>query len=70
MSATSDPRPDERESYYYRRRLSGRELLPAVAIGIGVGIAAFYIARLLAQRTPLLGTSVPPRPRPHTGEAG
>jgi hypothetical protein len=70
MSATPDPLPDERESYYYRRRLSGRDLLPAVAIGVGVGFAAFYIARLLAQRTPLLAVSEAPRLRSRTGEAG
>jgi hypothetical protein len=70
MSPTPDPRPDERESYYYRRRLSGRDLFPAVAVGIGVGIIAFYVARLLAQRTPLRDASAMPRPRSRIGEAG
>jgi hypothetical protein len=40
-------------TYYYRRPLAARELLPAVAVGVGVGVAAFYVARLLLQRTPL-----------------
>lgn len=60
MSRTSKarsrpPRPTERlEGYIYRRPLDGRELLPAVGVGIAAGFAAFYVARLFLQRTPLL----------------
>lgn len=54
MLANPDPRQDGREHYAYRRRLSGRELLPAVVIGVGVGLVAFYVARLFTERTPLL----------------
>jgi hypothetical protein len=39
--------------YYYRRRLVFRELLPAFGIAAGAAAAAFYVARLLLQRTPL-----------------
>ena len=39
--------------YYYRRDLTARELLGPVAIGAGVGLAVFYLARVLLQRTPL-----------------
>jgi len=39
--------------YYYRRPLGLRELLPAVGIAIGAGLFAFYITRLMLQRTPL-----------------
>ena len=46
--------------YYYRRSLSLRELLPAVGIAVGAGLVAFYITRLLLQRTPL---KVERRPR-------
>jgi hypothetical protein len=57
MSAQNDPRratADEvRSAYYYRRPLSARELLPALGIGIGAGAVAFYIAKLLLERTPL-----------------
>ena len=38
----------------FRRPLSGRELLPAVGAGIVTGLAAFYVARLFLERTPLL----------------
>lgn len=38
--------------YYYRRPVGARELLPAIGIGVAVGAAAFYVARLLLQRTP------------------
>jgi hypothetical protein len=41
------------DEYYYRRPLTPRELLPALGVGLGVGLAAFYIARLLLERTPL-----------------
>jgi hypothetical protein len=69
MSANPDPRRDARESYVYRRPLSGRKLLPALAIGVGAGLVAFYIARLFAQRTPLMES--PPRaPRIRTRSAG
>jgi hypothetical protein len=39
--------------YYYRRPLRLRELLPAIGLGIGAGLFAFYVTRLLLQRTPL-----------------
>jgi hypothetical protein len=69
MSANPDPRRDARESYTYRRQLSGRELLPVLAIGVGAGLLAFYVARLFAQRTPLVES--PPRaPRIRTRSAG
>ncbi len=40
-------------TYYYRRPLTLREMLPAVGVGLGVGVAAFYVARLMLERTPL-----------------
>jgi hypothetical protein len=54
MPAKSDPRDRLGGSeYFYRRSLSVRELLPAVGAGVAVGLMAFYLARLFAQRTPL-----------------
>ena len=47
-------RPIAISADYYRRRLGLRELLPAVGIAAGAGLAAFYLARLMLQRTPLL----------------
>jgi hypothetical protein len=41
------------DEYYYRRSLTPRELVPALGVGVGVGLVAFYIARLLLERTPL-----------------
>ena len=46
--------------YHYRRRLTARELLPAIGVGLGVGLVAMYIARIFLQRTPLSPT--PARP--------
>ena len=42
------------DGYVYRRPLSGTELLPAIGVGIVAGLAAFYVARLFTERTPLL----------------
>lgn len=62
VEETMNERIDEREpeardyaarAYYYRRPLSPRASLPAIAAGVGVGLAAFYVVRLLLQRTPL-----------------
>lgn len=51
-------------TYYYRRPLSLRDVLPAVGVGIGAGLTAFYIARLFLQRTPLRPvTRIPGEPR-------
>ncbi|MEO6526385.1 MAG: hypothetical protein ABIP93_07155 [Gemmatimonadaceae bacterium] len=42
------------DGYVYRRALSGIELLPAIGVGIAVGLTGFYVATLFLQRTPLL----------------
>lgn len=68
MSANPEPRPAARASYSYRRRLSVSELVPVIAIAVGAGVVAFYIARILKQRTPLVDDSAlaargPRRPR-------
>ena len=65
MSAKSDPR-DETVSagspFYYRRSLSAGELLPAIGIGVAAGLVAFYLARVMMQRTPLVPERRPARP--------
>lgn len=43
--------------YIYRRQLGLAELLPAIAIGFGAGLAGFYLARVMAERTPLVPRS-------------
>lgn len=52
------------DEYYYRRPLTSRELLPAAGVGIGVGLVAFYIAKLLLERTPLRPERRPSTQRP------
>ena len=57
--------------YHYRRALTLQEMLPAFGVAAGVAAAAFYVARLFIQRTPLvpapdiptLGPPVGSRPR-------
>jgi hypothetical protein len=46
--------------YSYRRDLSLTEMLPAIGAGVMVGAAAFYVARILLQRTPLVPGSLEP----------
>jgi hypothetical protein len=46
-------RGDAHAEYYYRRPLGLRQLIPAVGVAIGAGLFAFYITRILMQRTPL-----------------
>ncbi len=53
VSRTS-PQAARLEGYVYRRPLSLQEMAPAIGAGIVTGIAAFYVARLFLQRTPLL----------------
>src|SRR5438552_13518807 len=59
----SSARPDEATEYSYRRALNLRELLPAIGIAVGAGLFAFYITRLLMQRTPLRVERLRRRPR-------
>ena len=57
--------------YTYRRDLRPAELIPAIGAGIAVGLAAFYVARLFLQRTPLVPGPLEPtdrlEPRRRTG---
>jgi hypothetical protein len=57
MSAQTDPRRasavDVDPKYYYRRSLTVRELMPALAAGAVAGMATFYVVKLFFERTPL-----------------
>lgn len=67
MPAKSDPRDETSRagtSFYYRRSLSGSELLPAIAIGVAAGLTAFYLAQIVMQRTPLERAGSAPANRP------
>src|SRR5687767_14122332 len=50
----SPRRRDAGAQYSYRRSLGLRELLPAIGIAVGAGFFAFYVTKLLLQRTPLM----------------
>ncbi len=43
--------------YNYRRHLGLAELLPAFAIGLGAGLAGFYLAKIMGEKTPLVPRS-------------
>ena len=54
MPIQSDPRIESGGAeYFYRRSLRARELLPAIGIGVAAAVIAFYVARIVTQRTPL-----------------
>jgi hypothetical protein len=53
MPAKSDPRDVAVDNFDYRRSLSARELVPAIGVGVAAGALAFYVARILLQRTPV-----------------
>ena len=52
MSRSPDPFV---ERYVYRRELSAAELLPAVGAAVALGALAFYVARIMIERTPMRG---------------
>ena len=60
--------------YYYRRHLGAKDLLPAIGVGVAVGLAGFYVVQLLIQRTPLVPPDAlahePEPPEPRSGPAG
>jgi hypothetical protein len=49
--------------YVTRRRLGAGELLAAGGLAAGVAAAAFYLATIWLERTPLLPEDEPARPR-------
>jgi hypothetical protein len=53
MTETNGMRDESIVRYDDRQPVRGRALLPAIAAGVGAGLAVFYIARLLAERAPL-----------------
>jgi hypothetical protein len=52
--------PKVERSYTYRRELNRGELVPAIGAGIAIGLAAFYVATLFIQRTPLVPGALEP----------
>ena len=62
MTETNGMRDESIVRYDDRQPVRGRALLPAIAAGVGAGLAVFYIARILAERTPLV--LEPPEPAP------
>jgi hypothetical protein len=52
------------DEYHYRRSLTPREVLPALGVGVGVGLIAFYLAKILLERTPLRPELRPSTQRP------
>jgi hypothetical protein len=54
MPAKSDPRNAAATTeYFYRRSLGGRHLLAAIGVGVAAGLTAFYLTKIMLERTPL-----------------
>ena len=49
--------------YTYRRDLGVGEMIPAIGAGLAIGVAAFYVATLFLQRTPLVPGPLEPAER-------
>lgn len=54
MTVTNGTRDESVVRYDDRLPVRGRALLPAIAMGVGAGLVVFYIARLMAERAPLV----------------
>lgn len=54
MTVTNGTRDESVVRYDDRQPVRGRALLPAIALGAGAGLVVFYLARLLAERAPLV----------------
>jgi len=61
------PRGEFAPAYVTRKRLTGSELLTAAGVGLGIGLAVFYVAAVWLERTPVLPP--PPKPPSPDGEA-
>ncbi|HEX6534421.1 MAG TPA: hypothetical protein VF041_07480 [Gemmatimonadaceae bacterium] len=57
-------------TYHYRRELRLSELLPAIGLGLGAGLAAFYLTRIMLQRAPLVPDAAGSRPERHVRSGG
>lgn len=53
MTVTNGTRDESIVRYDDRLPVRGRALLPAIAMGVGAGLVVFYLARILAERSPL-----------------
>jgi hypothetical protein len=68
MTETNGRRDESIVRYDDRQPVRGRALLPAIAAGVGAGLAVFYIARIIAERAPL-GLEPPEAPVENTALA-
>jgi len=54
------PRGEFEPAYVTRKRLTGRELLAAAGVGLGLGLACFYVAKVWIERSDVLPPAAPP----------
>lgn len=54
MTEWKGTRDESDVRYDDRLPVRGRALLPAIAMAVGAGLVVFYLARLLAERAPIV----------------
>lgn len=54
MTETNGTRDESDVRYDDRLPVRGRALLPSIAMAVGAGLVVFYIARILAERAPMV----------------
>jgi hypothetical protein len=54
MTETNETRDESDVRYDDRLPLRGRALLPSIAMAVGAGLVVFYIARIMAERAPMV----------------
>jgi len=62
------PRGEFEPAYVTRKRLTAHELLAAAGVGLGAALAAFYVAKVWLERTPVLPPAPPPAPPDVAGD--
>ena len=70
MTESNGMRDESIVRYDDRLPVRSRALLPAVAMGVAVGVAVFYIARIVAERAPIELEPVDSAARDATPSAG
>ena len=60
MRARTGKRGEFEPTYVTRKRLTPRELIAAAGVGLGLGLACFYVAKVWIERSDVLPPPPPP----------